>query len=209
MAYYPTPLNTKGANKIEAEQSAISNRHRLFLNEMLRMCDSLSADLRGRCKPLLDPLAAALLDGTVFEIVKGLQDIQRMSEKNLFHSRFRKLQQLRANKELLVRKHQKELAQLNETGSKVSPAANQLQQRHRDEESAMERANRDSMKREDMRIVLELDQLAAQQQVTLEKAAVPGFFVSNKPCDQHLQMTLLAFVTQLANKFEHSIRAPT
>ena len=49
-----------------------------------------------------------------------------------------------------------------------------------------------------MKIVMELDQKVMDQQSTLEKAGVPGFFVTNKPHDLRVQMYLLEFITRLS-----------
>jgi hypothetical protein len=38
----------------------------------------------------------------------------------------------------------------------------------------------------------------SDQQVTLEKAGVPGFFVTNNPLDVKLQMYLLDFILRLS-----------
>ena len=46
---------------------------------------------------------------------------------------------------------------------------------------------------------MELDQKVMDQQSTLEKAGVPGFFVTNNPTDIRLQMYLLAFILRLAD----------
>ena len=59
---------------------------------------------------------------------------------------------------------------------------------------AMEKKYDEELKRKDMKIILELDQKVLDQQVTLEKAGVPGFFVTNNPLEIKLQMYLLDFV---------------
>ncbi len=52
----------------------------------------------------------------------------------------------------------------------------------------------EELKRKDMKIILELDQKVMDQQVTLERAGVPGFFVTNNPQEVRLQMYLLDFI---------------
>lgn len=49
-----------------------------------------------------------------------------------------------------------------------------------------------------MKIILELDQKVMEQQVTLEKAGVPGFHVTNNEADIRLQMYLLDFMLRLS-----------
>lgn len=54
------------------------------------------------------------------------------------------------------------------------------------------------VKQNDMKIAMQLDQKVSDQQVMLEKAGVPGFFVSNNPADIRLQMYLLEFILKLS-----------
>ena len=48
-----------------------------------------------------------------------------------------------------------------------------------------------------MKIILDLDQKVMDQQVTLEKAGVPGFFVTNNAQEIKMQMFLLEFIIRL------------
>ena len=50
-----------------------------------------------------------------------------------------------------------------------------------------------------MKIILELDQKAMDQQVMLEKAGVSSFYVTNKDINLRLQMYLLEFITRLGH----------
>ena len=63
----------------------------------------------------------------------------------------------------------------------------------------MEKRCEEEVKKKDMKIILELDQKAMDQQVMLEKAGVPGFYVTNKGIDLRLQMYLLEFITRLGH----------
>lgn len=54
------------------------------------------------------------------------------------------------------------------------------------------------VKQNDMKIAMQLDQKVSDQQVMLEKAGVPGFFVSNNAADIRLQMYLLEFILKLS-----------
>ena len=51
----------------------------------------------------------------------------------------------------------------------------------------------------DQQMVLELDKLVSDQQVTLERAGIPRFFITNKQEEVQLQMHLLEFIHSLAN----------
>ena len=57
----------------------------------------------------------------------------------------------------------------------------------------------DEVKKRDMKTIMELDQKVMDQQVTLEKAGVPGFFVTNNPAEIRLQIYLLEFINRLRN----------
>ena len=58
----------------------------------------------------------------------------------------------------------------------------------------------EEVKRRDMKTILALDQQMMDQQVTLEKAGVPGFYVTNNPSEIKLQMHLLDFIIRLGQR---------
>lgn len=49
----------------------------------------------------------------------------------------------------------------------------------------------------DSDLVLQIDQKVIDQQLTLEKAGVPGFHVTNNPTEIRVQMHLLDFISRL------------
>ena len=53
-----------------------------------------------------------------------------------------------------------------------------------------------------MKVILDLDQKVMDQQVTLEKAGVPGFFVTNNPNEIRMQMYLLGFIIRMGQEFQ-------
>lgn len=55
------------------------------------------------------------------------------------------------------------------------------------------------MKHHDMKLVTQLDQKVHDQQVTLEKAGVPGFYETNKPVEIQIQMYLLDFILRIGD----------
>lgn len=128
---------------------------------------------------LLSGLANALLNDTVFEIVKGLMEIQHVTEKHLFQQRLQ-----------LINKHSMEMQDMLEHMS--DPTARQKQQ------ILLQQKHKEELKHTDMKLVLQLDQKVSDQQVTLEKAGVPGFFVTNNPLDVKVQMYLLDFILRLS-----------
>ncbi|XP_059052438.1 gonadal protein gdl isoform X1 [Achroia grisella] len=128
---------------------------------------------------LLSGLANCLLNDTVFEIVKGLMEIQHVTEKHLFQQRLQ-----------IINKHTLEIQ--NMIKSIQSPEQQELQK------TLLLSRHRDELKQTDMKLVMQLDQKVSDQQVTLEKAGVPGFFVTNKPIEVKVQMYLLDFILRLS-----------
>ncbi|XP_041431837.1 uncharacterized protein LOC494718 isoform X2 [Xenopus laevis] len=113
---------------------------------------------------ILSDLALALIDGTVFEIVQGLLEIQHLTEKNLYNQRLKLHAEHRALKQDLLRKHREAQQSCKTHNFSVLKATQQkelesLEQRIKEEQRMM-----------DEKIVLELDQKVIDQQSTLEKA---------------------------------------
>ena len=75
-----------------------------------------------------------------------------------------------------------------------------LEVKHRKELDDFAVRCEDDLKRKDMKVILELDQQVMDQQVTLERAGVPGFHVTNNPQDIQLQIHLLDFISKLSEK---------
>ncbi|XP_047527140.1 gonadal protein gdl isoform X2 [Vanessa atalanta] len=128
---------------------------------------------------LLSGLANCLLNDTVFEIVKGLMEIQHVTEKHLFQQRLQ-----------IINNHTLEIQEMINTTQNASQQEikrNVLLKRHKEE-----------LKQTDMKLVIQLDQKVSDQQDTLEKAGVPGFYVTNKPIEIKVQMYLLDFILRLS-----------
>ncbi|XP_020296726.1 gonadal protein gdl [Pseudomyrmex gracilis] len=128
---------------------------------------------------LLSGLANSLLNDTIFEIVKGLMEIQHVTEKHLFQQRLQLLNQhkIECQEALSAATTEEE-----QTAMKVA-----LQKKHKDE-----------LKELDMKLVLQLDQKVTDQQSILEKADVPGFYVTNNPTEIQVQMRLCDFIIRLS-----------
>uniref|UniRef100_A0A8B9MFH9 Uncharacterized protein n=1 Tax=Accipiter nisus TaxID=211598 RepID=A0A8B9MFH9_9AVES len=63
-------------------------RHYRLLSELQALVKALPSPCQQRLSyTTLSDLALALLDGTVFEIVQGLLEIQHLTEKNLYSQR--------------------------------------------------------------------------------------------------------------------------
>lgn len=174
----------------------LQKRHYFFLNELQQMARELPGKYQQRVPyDLLSGLAHALLDGTVFEIVRSLSEVQHLEEKNLFNQRVKQMNDHKAQKHEMLKKH-KEMIQACETKPHNLPLVTTQVERERE---IMNKRIEDEVKKRDMKTIMELDQKVMDQQVTLEKAGVPGFFVTNNPAEIRLQIYLLEFINRLRN----------
>ncbi|XP_051777103.1 protein DGCR6 isoform X2 [Erpetoichthys calabaricus] len=156
-----------------ADTTKQQERHYYLLSELQNLVKALPSSFQQRLSyTMLSDLALALIDGTVFEIARGLLDIQHLTEKNLYNQRQKLHTEHRMLKQEMVRKHKEALQSCKTHNLAVLRAAQQrelenLEQRVKDEQRMM-----------DEKIVLELDQKVVDQQNTLEKAGVPGFYIT-------------------------------
>ncbi|XP_056385664.1 protein DGCR6-like [Hyla sarda] len=170
-------------------------RHYHFLSELQSLVKDLPSSVQQRLSyTTLSDLALALIDGTVFEIVQGLLEIQHLTEKNLYSQRVKLHAEHRALKQDLLKKH-KEAQQSCKAHN--LPILRSSQQK---ELEALEHRIREEQRMMDEKIVLELDQKVIDQQSTLEKAGVSGFFVTTNPQELTLQMNLLELIRKLQQK---------
>ncbi|XP_007900018.1 protein DGCR6 [Callorhinchus milii] len=147
---------------------------------------------------MLSNLALVLIDGTVFEIVQGLLEIQHLTEKNLYNQRLKLHSEHRALKQELLRKHKESLQGCKSHNLAVLRAAQQR------ELEALEQRVKHEQKMMDEKIVLELDQKVIDQQNTLEKAGVPGFYITTNPKELTLQMNLLDLILKMQQRSAQS-----
>jgi len=128
---------------------------------------------------LLSGLANSLLNDTIFEIVKGLMEIQHVTEKHLFQQRLQLLNQQKIECQ--------ETLSATTTDEELTSIKLALYKKHKEE-----------LKQMDTKLVLQLDQKVADQQSILEKAGVPGFYVTNNPVEIQVQMRLCDFIIRLS-----------
>ncbi|XP_017900350.1 PREDICTED: protein DGCR6L isoform X1 [Capra hircus] len=197
-----------GALEEAADGARQQERHYQLLSALQGLVKELPSSFQQRLSyTTLSDLALALLDGTVFEIVQGLLEIQHLTEKSLYNQRLRLQNEHRgpwspaaADRHTLVlrqalrQKHQEAQQACRPHSLPVLQAAQQreleaAEQRIREEQRAM-----------DQKIVLELDRKVADQQSTLEKAGVAGFYVTTNPQELTLQMNLLELIRKLQQR---------
>ncbi|EDO46661.1 predicted protein [Nematostella vectensis] len=142
---------------------------------------------------VLADVATSLLDGTVFEIVKGLEDIQQLTERNLLNKRMKVINSHKVQRMEQAKKHKEEIEK-NQHRPHHIPI---VEKTNEEDKEKLEQRLETEITSMDQKLVLELDQIVCDQQATLERAGVPLFFVTNNPDDVRLQMYLLEFIQQL------------
>lgn len=133
---------------------------------------------------LLISLANALLNDTIFEIVKRLIEIQHVTENHLF--------ELRRQAE-------------EENKTEVQGWEDKIKDPEELEHilALMKLKHKKQMNETDQKLVLHLDAKVRDQQTTLEKAGVPGFYVTDNPKEIKIQMHLIDFILRLSRlKFD-------
>ncbi|XP_030074878.1 protein DGCR6 [Microcaecilia unicolor] len=178
-----------------ADTSKQQERHYYFLSELQNLVKDLPSSCQQRLSyTILSDLALALIDGAVFEIVQGLLEIQHLTEKNLYNQRLKLHGEHRVLKQDLLRKHREAQQSCKAHNLLILRAAQQR------EMECLEHRIKEEQRMMDEKIVLELDQKVVDQQSTLEKAGVSGFFVTTNPQELTLQMNLLELIRKLQLK---------
>lgn len=179
----------------DSDPTRQQERHYYLLSELQTFVKDLPSSFQQRLSyNTLSDLALSLIDGTVYEIVQGLLDIQHLTEKNLYNQRQKLHCEHQGLKQELVKKH-KDALQTCKSHNLALLKSNQqaeletLEIRVREEERMM-----------DKKIVVEMDQKVVDQQNTLEKAGVPGFYVTTNPQELTMQMNLLELILKLQQK---------
>ncbi|XP_043102547.1 protein DGCR6-like [Puntigrus tetrazona] len=171
-------------------------RHYYLLSELQTLVKDLPSSFQQRLSyTTLSDLAQALIDGTVYEIVQGLLDIQHLTEKNLYNQRQKLHSEHRALKQDLVRKHKQALQMCKSHNLSV------VKSNQRAETEALDQRVREEQRMMDLvKVVAEMDQKVLDQQNTLEKAGVPGFYITSNPQEVMMQMNLLELILKLQQK---------
>ncbi|XP_066500283.1 protein DGCR6 isoform X1 [Hoplias malabaricus] len=178
-------------------------RHYYLLSELQTLVKDLPSSFQQRLSyTTLSDLAQALIDGTVYEIVQGLLDIQHLTEKNLYNQRQKLHSEHRILKQDLLRKHKQALQNCKSHNLAV------LKTNQRTETEAIEQRVKDEQRMMDEKIIAEMDQKVLDQQNTLEKAGVPGFYITTNPQEVTMQMNLLELILKLQQKEAQSGTLP-
>ncbi|XP_076010317.1 protein DGCR6 isoform X2 [Genypterus blacodes] len=174
-------------------------RHYYLLSELQTLVKDLPSSFQQRLSyNTLSDLALALIDGTVYDIVQGLLDIQHLTEKNLYNQRQKLHCEHQALKQDLVRKHKDALQSCKSHNLAL------LKSNQQAELEALEIRVKEEQKMMDRKVVAEMDQKVIDQQNTLEKAGVPGFYITTNPQELTMQMNVLELILKLQQKESQS-----
>ena len=158
--------------------------------------DQLPAHLHAKLlSAQLKELASSLVDGTVFEIVLELEDIQKLTERSLLKKRMEAVNYHKSRRLELGKRHREELAAA-ESKPHTLPL---IKTRHEKELKELEKKLSEEMRSTDKKIILEMDQIVADQQTTMHQAAVPFFTTTNNPQEVQLQMHLIRFLQKMSS----------
>ncbi|XP_038619268.1 protein DGCR6-like [Tachyglossus aculeatus] len=170
-------------------------RHYRLLSSLQALVNELPSSCQQRLSyTLLSDLALALLDGTVFEIVQGLLEIQHLTERSLYSQRLKLQSEHRGLRQAMLHRHKEAQQSCLPHNLALLRAAQQREQ------EALEQRVKEEQQMMDQKIVLELDQKVADQQSTLEKAGVTGFYVTTNPQELTLQMNVLELIRKLQQR---------
>uniref|UniRef100_A0A3B3QMF5 DiGeorge syndrome critical region gene 6 n=1 Tax=Paramormyrops kingsleyae TaxID=1676925 RepID=A0A3B3QMF5_9TELE len=184
-----------GAYGEQTDSAKQQERHYYLLSELQTLVKDLASSFQQRLShTTLSDLALALIDGTVYEIVQGLLEIQHLTERNLYNQRQKLHSEHRALKQELVRKHKEALQACKSHNLAV------LRMNQQAETEALEQRVKEEQSMMDEKIVVELDQKVVDQQTTLEKAGVPGFYRTTNSQELTMQMNLLELILKLQQK---------
>ncbi|XP_048855988.1 protein DGCR6 isoform X2 [Brienomyrus brachyistius] len=175
-----------GAYCEQTDSAKQQERHYYLLSELQMLVKDLPSSFQQRLShTTLSDLALALIDGTVYEIVQGLLEIQHLTERNLYNQRQKLHSEHRALKQELVRKHKEALQACKSHNLAV------LRMNQQAETEALEQRVKEEQSMMDEKIVVELDQKVVDQQTTLEKELT-------------MQMNLLELILKLQQKESQS-----
>ena len=171
----------KADPEVEADEGDQGEDHQERLYSLLSALQQLARELPAQYQQrisydLLSALAASLAQGKIVEIVKMMTEVQQVTEKHLFQQRLQFINKHKMEKQNLIVANQ-------------SPSAL----------AAADKRFQEELRQHDMKLVTQLDQKVSDQQVTLERAGLPGFYVTNNPTEIQVQMYLLEFILKIGN----------
>ncbi|RMZ97886.1 DGCR6L isoform X2 [Brachionus plicatilis] len=173
----------------------LQKRHYFILEQLQLLASEAPPALKHRLSTdFLSTLAVSLLDGTVFEIVNHLVEMQQISERNFFNERSRINNDYLNQRNQLLKRHK-----TTEKACEIRPHhLNIVQSANKRELDAFDKRMNDELHRLDVKIVQDFDNKVLEQQETMNQAGVPYFFVTQNPNDLKMQMYVLKMIQKLS-----------
>lgn len=166
----------------------------LYYHKLCQYRDSLPSNLRAKItNTQLHKLAECLIDGTVFEIVQELEDIQQLSERALLNKRMKVVSSQKNKKVEMAKRHNEEMMVCEHRPHNLPL----VKGRHEKEKAELDKQLQEEIKATDQEIILELDQMVTNQQTTMKQADVTFFTVTNNAQEIGIQMHILRFIQKL------------
>lgn len=132
-------------------------------------------------------LANSLLNDTIFEIVKGLMEIQHVTEQHL-----KQLREQVENDHLAEIEHWKTTFSDKEDKSELDHILELMDKKHKLK-----------INETDKKIIQIIDDKVKDQQSTLERAGIPEFYITDDSTQIQLQMKIIDIIIRLsAMKFD-------
>ncbi|KAH7947804.1 hypothetical protein HPB52_015934 [Rhipicephalus sanguineus] len=140
-----------------AKKERLQQRHYALFSELQQMAKDVPLNCQQRLPyELLSSLANSLLDGTVFDIVRGLKDIQMMEEQSLMETRRTVVKSQAETKAELIRRQKEQREALLSSGAQSVDFIDMAQEK---ETKALDQMHKEELIRVDMKIITQLDQL--------------------------------------------------
>ncbi|CAF0945463.1 unnamed protein product [Brachionus calyciflorus] len=173
----------------------LQKRHYFILEKLQLISKEAPIGLKSRISnELLSSLAVSLLDGTVFEIVNHLFEMQQISERNFFNERSKINNEYSNQRNQLLKRHK-----TTEKACEIRPHhLNIVQSANKRELDAFDKRMTNELHRLDVKIIQDFDNKVLEQQETMNQAGVPNFFVTQNPNDIKMQMFLLKMIQKLS-----------
>ncbi|KAL5285754.1 DGCR6 family protein [Megaselia abdita] len=171
------------------EDARIQQKKLYFLIEnMQQLCEELPPNFQMRMtQEVQTVLANSLLNDTIYEIVKGLMEIQHVTEQHLQHLR-----------KQVENDHLAEVQQWKDT---FSTKDDKSELDHILE--LMDKKHKLKLNETDKKIVGLIDEKVKDQQSTLERAGIPEFYCTEDPTQIQLQMKIIDIIIRLSGmKFD-------
>lgn len=190
-------------NQLEDDAEQLAERQKLYnlyFKNLKEYSLAVESEIQEKLTDdLLSGLASSLLNKSVFEICSALREVQHLEEKNLFSSRVKMVNEQVVSKQEVISKHREKIQSCLSEPDNLQVVQEQCEKEAKEFDLKCE----EELKKKDMRIIMELDQKVMDQQVTLEKLGIPGFYVTNKEIEMKVQMCLLDFILKLKSTQEN------